>query len=511
MRRYACLLGLALLMTPAMACVDPSMIHDGDAPPADNPDADDPTRDDAPDAQTPDAGQPPEPDGASDEPDADTPDDADADNPDDGGLPDNDADDEPDADDDAQDLGPTRYRAQALRSPVTRPVVDAMRAIQTRADDPDDLVFMKVGASGTVSTRLLHCFAGAPATSATLDLDGREALLDTIEFFRMGDAQGATPFDRETIAAELGQSARWAINGDPSPVDREIAAINPRFALVNYGTNDMGLGATYERALFPFIENLQKLLDELEQQGIIPIVTGLNPRTDNAEAGRWVATFDDATRAVAEARQLPFISLYHAARDLPDQGLISDGIHGNTFRDQGGRTQPCVFTDEGLRFGYNIRNLLTIQAFDDVRRTLLEDATPSPAELPPLNGSGTPDDPFIIDRLPFTHADATDDAAANIDAYPACDNGQDESGPEVYYQLQLDDDATVRLMVFDRDGVDIDLHLLQDSDDPGDCVERDDRFIERSLPAGTHTIVLDTYVSSAPLPGPYLFVVNEAP
>lgn len=401
---------------------------------------------------------------------------------------------------------PTRYQDDQLISPLTPSVAAAMRAIYQRSSAPKDNVFMKIGASGTVSTRLLHCFA--PGSSYQVDLGGRTQLEPTIAYFNGGDAAGATPFDRQTLAAVSGRSASWAISGSPSPVDQEISAINPRFAFINYGTNDMQQGSSYRSAMFPFYENMTTLIDSLTRRGIIPIITGLNPRTDNAEAARWVPTYNTLTRALAEARQIPYIDLYHASVELPDSGLLSDGIHGNAYTSQGS-AQPCIFTDDALGFNYNIRNLLSLQSLDQTKRvTLDQDAAPD--QPSPWLGEGSPDAPYIIAQLPFTHTgDTSTSAHSLLDAYPSCDSGQNEAGPERYYKLTLSQRTPVRIMVFDSAGVDIDLHLLGASGDPMTCSARDDKTIETTLEAGDYTLVLDTFVSRAngPQPGPYTMIV----
>lgn len=198
---------------------------------------------------------------------------------------------------------PARYPADALLSPITESVASVLRGIAGRSDLPDPQVFMKVGASGTVSSNFLRCFAGIPGSPYALDLDGRAELQPAIDHFRAGDAAGATPFDRVSLAAMSGRSAVWAISGSPSPLEQEIAAINPRIALVNYGTNDMQLGTTHRSALWPFFANFSSLLDQVMGRGIVPVVTGLNPRTDLTSARLWVPTYNALTRAMAEARQ----------------------------------------------------------------------------------------------------------------------------------------------------------------------------------------------------------------
>lgn len=385
---------------------------------------------------------------------------------------------------------PTRYPADRIASPITAAVAARLRAIAAIDPTLQPDVFAKVGASGTVSTNFLFCFAGPSQPGYTLDLAGRDALLPTILAFRAGRIASTTPFDRATLAAQVGKTARWVLTGAPSPLDQELAAAHPRFAFVNYGTNDMEAAASYGAALPPFWDAMNELLDRLEGAGIVPIVTGLNPRADDPVAARWVPTWDAATRALAEARQLPYLSLYLASDPLADHGLGPDGLHGTVYTATG--AQPCVFTAAGLGFNYNLRNLISITALATTRAIVVDGAdAPDAPPVPPIAGTGTAADPFVVDRLPFTHTWDTTGGERVRDAYPACDAGQDESGPETSYRLDLPAATPVRAIVLDRGDVDVDLHVLT-----GDtCVERNDRLVDRALPAGAHTLVVDSFVS----------------
>ena len=406
----------------------------------------------------------------------------------------------PDRDDATPPPSSSRYPADTVTSPVTAGVADAMRAIAARGAGRAD-VFVKVGASGTVSRNLLFCFAeGGPYR---LDLAGREALLPTIVQFRGGDVAGATPFDRVTLAAEVGRTARWAITGAPSPLEQELAVATPRFAFVNYGTNDMGAGATYATSLGLFWDAMNELLDQLDERGVVTIITGLNPRGDTDDARRWAPTFDAATRALAEARQLPYISLYVASAPLANQGLLSDGIHGNVYTDGG--AEPCVFDAAGLAFNYNLRNLASIEMLAKVRDVVIDGAAaPDVSPVPVLAGAGTEAVPFEIDELPFTHSFDTTSGETARTSYPDC-GSQDESGPEIVYRLALSSPRSVRVVVLDREGVDVDAHVLLD----GTCVERADRVVDRTIRAGELRIVVDTFAGgSGPQPGAYTLVVQ---
>jgi hypothetical protein len=411
-----------------------------------------------------------------------------------------------DAGGDVVDLAFTRYPPGAVRAPITPSVVARMRAI-AEADAalaPD--VFLKAGASGTVSANLLYCLAGpAHQPAYALDLDGRDQLTGTLDVYRGGRIGDATPFDRDTLAAEVGRTAGWVLGGDPSPLDQEIAIAQGRLAFVNYGTNDMGAGATYASALSVFWERMHRLLDHLEELGIVAILSGLNPRDDDASAARWVPTWDAATRGLAEARQLPYLSLFEASRPLPGLGLLSDGLHGNVFLDGDGARQPCVFDATGLAFNYNVRNLESLTLLDQVHRTLVA-GEPAPAApvLPAVEGAATDDDPWRIDALSFTHTADSRNGARQRDGYPGCDAGQDESGPEQVFRLALAAETALRIVVLDREAVDVDVHLL----DGETCLERDDLVIDRLLPPGDYTIVVDTFVSAGvEASGAYTLVV----
>lgn len=399
-------------------------------------------------------------------------------------------------------IASSRYPADTIASPVTGGVVDAMRSIAARGAGQGD-VFIKVGASGTVSRNLLFCFAGDAQPQYRLELDGRDSLLPAIEHFRAGRIDGATPFDRVTFAAEVGRTARWAITGTPSPLERELDVATPRFAFVNYGTNDMGSGATYTTSLGLFWEAMNELLDLLDERGVVTIISGLNPRGDTAAAARWAPTFDAVTRGLAEARGLPYVSLYNASSPLAGMGLVSDGIHGNVYSDGG--AEPCVFDAAGLAFNYNVRNLASIEMLSKVRDVVLDGApAPDVSPLPPIGGDGSEEAPFEIDTLPFTHSFDTSGGARGRDSYPDC-GMQDESGPEIVYRLALPSARPVRVVALDRDGVDVDVHVLVD----GACTERADRLVDRTLPAGEVRIVIDTFVGSGgEQPGAYTLVVQ---
>jgi len=399
---------------------------------------------------------------------------------------------------------PTRYAADQVLSPLTPYVVDNLRAILAVNADWQDDVFMKVGASTTVSSSNLKCLDGP-----YLDLGAFNHLQETLDFFLAGDAAGTSPFKRTSLAAKSGMSANWPVNGNPSPMESEIGAIAPSVALIHYGTNDMGQGSTYESAIWKFGDRMMNLTDALIDQGIVPVIFALMPRGDSAKADRWVDSYNLVNRGVAQARQVPWVDMHLATQHIPGFGLASDGIHLNSYKVDG-KSRPCFFTEEGLQFGYNIRNLTNLQLLESLRSTVLlnEDA---PDEAWSTDGDGSPAMPVVIDGLPFTDLrDTSLSPHSNLNTYTGCGAPQNESGGEYLYELVLDKSTRIRAMVFDRGDVDVDIHLLDETASEAGCLMRAHQIIQATLQPGTYFFSLDTFVSGDdPKAGEYLFAILE--
>lgn len=396
--------------------------------------------------------------------------------------------------------GPAVYTADRSVAPITPHVAARLRAIAARAPDASDDVFAKVGASATVSRGFMHCFAGDH-----VDLDGRDALQATVDHFRAGDAAGGSPYSRESVSAVVGWSAQAATAGDPSPLTRELDAIDPRFAVVMYGTNDI-----QARNPDRYGGAMLDLVEALVARGVVPVLSSVMPRDDDPTADAEVRGYNGLVRAIAQGFQVPFVDLHRELIGLDGHGLGGDRLHPSLYR-PGGAPRACVFTDEGLQHGYNWRNLLTITA---LHRALaaLDGSPPDPPHAEP-QGVGLVDDPVVMPGLPYGHLGTTAGVMQRAhDAYPSCDDGQDESGAEVVYRLDLDRPANIRAIVADRGDTDIDLHLLADPTDPGTCLARAHTSLRASLDAGSWYFVLDTWTGrDGERPGEYVFTVVEEP
>jgi len=149
---------------------------------------------------------------------------------------------------------------------------------------------------------------------------------------------------------------------------------------------------------------------------------------------------------------------------LPDHGLGSDQVHPTVM----GYNRSCHLTEEGLQFGYNMRNLITMQAFDRVFRTVVTAAPALDFEPAALQGEGSQADPFQVDTIPFIDARAT--TALDL---------------RFFYRLDLGETLDLRLMAIHRDDSDADLTLLDAS---LAVVESSEGWIDTQLGPGRYFV-----------------------
>lgn len=388
---------------------------------------------------------------------------------------------------------PARYPRQTY-SPITPFVAANLRAIAARAWK-NDRAFSKIGDSVTVSTSFMRCFAGGAVNwghQGELEATRRHFDVPLV-------VDGQSPYARTSLCATVGWPAFMALAGSPAALDREIAAVAPRFALLMYGSNDIGWDN-----IDGYANDMLDIVDKLISGGTVPLMSTIMPRDDRASADAQVPLYNAVVRAIAQARQVPLMDFHRELVGLPDHGLGGDNVHPST--DPRG---ACVLTGSGLTFGYNVRNLLALRTLDRAKRVVVDDEPAPDRSAPSLAGRGTVVDPFVIDSLPFVDArDTRESASRAIDAYPGCGATQNEAGPEVVYRLRLDSAKTVRINVFDRGQVDIDVHLLGSSISGASCLRRHDRELMVYLQPGTYHLVLDTYVNVAgERAGEYLLTV----
>ncbi len=379
----------------------------------------------------------------------------------------------------------TRYPPEADNSPLTAEVAAHLRDVAAAGRDAgrNPRRFLKAGDSITVNGSFFSqfkCVDHDPAVHYgwdwTRDLAAFGFLREAADYYRAevvpgesnipdAHAQGVpyplTSFDRASQAAQVGQTAGWALAGDPSPLDAEIAALNPSVAFIMFGANDLGGYGEDGEVLDETLENELAIVDRCLGQGIVPVLSATCPKyTDDAGIERS-RLFSHLVRAAAQARLIPFVNCHRALMPLPGHGLGDDNLHPTVLD----YDRAAHLTEAGLACGHNRRNLVTLTALDQVYRAAVLGAEATDPSLPALAGAGTAADPFCVDLVPFADARATSAEA-----------------PFFLYRLDLALPIALRAAVTDQGATNADLRLLN-----AHLTELAfaDRLLDRVLPAGT--------------------------
>jgi hypothetical protein len=213
-------------------------------------------------------------------------------------------------------------------------------------------------------------------------------LADTIAFFSaealptsgsVARCDVGNSFTRRSVASERGWVAEHPLRTldepppgceepNDTPLRCEIATIKPGVAIVMLGTNDLYAGVE-----LPHYEGyLESIVHELLDAGVVPILSNIPHRTDNAWARARVGDYNAVVRAVAARNEIPLLNYWRALEGpgMRSEGMEPDGIHPNAH------AYGASFTERGLQYGYNQRNLTALQALEKVRRIVFEDGPP---------------------------------------------------------------------------------------------------------------------------------------
>jgi peptidoglycan/LPS O-acetylase OafA/YrhL len=383
-------------------------------------------------------------------------------------------------------LAPVLYPEGQLHSPITDDVAAVLVSIAAQASASDQ-VFAKVGDSITATTSFLCCFA----TNA-VDLGLHSDLAATRTYFRGGNAAGVSPFARVSRAATGGWTTANVLAGNPSPIDREIAAITPRYGVVMLGTNDV----RYGRSADAFGSDLWAIVDKLRARGAIPILSTIPPMYSDPDTTARIPLFNRIIRGIAQGRSVPLIDLHLAFAALPHAGIGPDGIHPTAA--PGGE---CKLDAAGLRYGYNMRNLVTLEALDRARRAL--SGEPLDTTAPRRQGKGSHAEPFQ-GELPLVDLADTRAGDSMFSSYPGC--GRSAPGRETVYRLDLDTATAIDAFVVDRDSVDVDVEILSPSLTTSACVSSGDHAATAMVGPGPVFIVVDSRTSTTE--GEFVLVVQ---
>ncbi|MFO0616829.1 MAG: hypothetical protein U0414_29815 [Polyangiaceae bacterium] len=120
-----------------------------------------------------------------------------------------------------------------------------------------------------------------------------------------------------------------------------------------------------------------------------------------------------------------------------------------------------------------------------------------------------------VGTFPFTDDRDTSTGVSKIDAYD-CAADTNESGPEIYYRVDVPTDGFLSVAVYDGAGVDVDVHILSDLDPAApkgtNCLDRGDIEARADVKAGHVWVVADSWANaSQAFPGAYKIDIGFIP
>lgn len=348
-------------------------------------------------------------------------------------------------------------------------------------------VFAKVGDSNTAASAFSRCFHGG-----AVELGAATGLAVTLDYYLHGDAGGTSPYLRTSVAAVGGMTAQDVLIGSPDLFAQEVVAIDPRVAVIMFGTNDVRVGRSYDA----FGADLWTLVDEALGRGVIPILSSIPPINGDPGTDRRIPTFNRIIRAIAQGRRIPFVDLHRELVPLPNRGLVADGLH-LTIDALG----PCVLTSTGLTSGHNVRNLITLEALDRVRNALAGTASETIATT--RTGTGHLADPFLM-TLPAIDLGDVRGGDALLSSI-GC-GAPPQAGRELVYRFDLPASIMIAATVVDRGGVDVSVQILTGSIDPSACVAWGAGGASAVVGPGPVYVVVDTAATS--VEGEFVLVVE---
>jgi lysophospholipase L1-like esterase len=152
----------------------------------------------------------------------------------------------------------------------------------------------------------------------------------------------------------------------------------PQMVVLMLGTND----ASASRTVAAYKADMEKLVTQMTDRGIIPILSTIPPHVGKPDLSRQ---YNEALRNLAKERELPLIDyekeiLKRRPEDWNGTLLGKNDVHPTAS--QGGATAASAPTAENLsNSGYLLRGWLSVQKIAEVKRAVL-DGLPQPKPEP---------------------------------------------------------------------------------------------------------------------------------
>lgn len=238
----------------------------------------------------------------------------------------------------------------------SRQIFLASQAGGNRAD-----VFSKVGDSISDAYYFLY-----PIGDNVGKLGGHGGLNGVIGYFSSEKANTNNSFNNQSLATHgawkvsdlLNPAAAGGGCDGRTPVVCEYEIVKPSVAIIMIGTNDCANNTPPDS----YQADLAKVVDATLSHNVIPVLTTITWTTYCD-----VTPFNQVITSTARSYDIPLIDYYTAAYGAPNHGISDDGVHPSYPADN----NSGDFSADHLTYGYNIRNLVTLQMLNVLWRQVL--------------------------------------------------------------------------------------------------------------------------------------------
>jgi hypothetical protein len=171
-------------------------------------------------------------------------------------------------------------------------------------------------------------------------------------------------FNALTVLDPLWADPNICPNGE-GPLVCEYRLHRPSVVVMMFGPNDM-----INLTEMQFVEAVRGIIELSLDEGVIPVLTTFTWHEDRQweTALRYNVILVD----LADEYDLPLVNFWRAAQALPNHGLMDDYTHLTDSGLSGGDFTITFAHGEETFSGYALRNLLTLQMLDRLRREVLE-------------------------------------------------------------------------------------------------------------------------------------------
>lgn len=291
-----------------------------------------------------------------------------------------------------------------LRSQVKRANTFGLRRYSfAKVGDSNTEMVMSIYALGCTDIKLPNKYS---SLQTTLDSYNNPVYPETWSYGSVSgvDCLRSNPFSRHSAASRSATDSTWPLtqaanlpkpgngwaslgwidekcNPAETPLTCEIRLMKPRYTIIMIGSNDMA----YRSPINTYTDRIDRLVDKTRNKGSIPVLVTLPPMVEygsdpltNLPSEEWVRIAGRSLVEYAKDNNIAIVNFWKAMKNLRmiHSGVSSDGVHLSypEIEDENQQTEKEImkrsvdFSLKGLRYGSNLRNLLTLQLLNRLNR-----------------------------------------------------------------------------------------------------------------------------------------------